>query len=85
MCVNLLHMKTVSLRQMQHNLSAILRQVDHGHSVLVTRRNRVVARLVPAEAAPSAKLEWPDFVSRAKSIILKGVPLSQTIDEEREN
>jgi antitoxin (DNA-binding transcriptional repressor) of toxin-antitoxin stability system len=80
----MLHMKSVSLRQMQHNLSAILREVDRGREVLVTRRKRVVARLVPPSAIPAGKIRWPDFRGRTAAIKLKGPPLTQTLREERE-
>lgn len=39
---------TVGIRELRANLSAILRQVEQGQIVEVTRRGRVVARLVPA-------------------------------------
>jgi hypothetical protein len=34
------HMKSVSLRHMQHHLSDVMRHVDQGQEVLVTRRRR---------------------------------------------
>ncbi len=77
-------MKTASLRHLQHHLSEVIRWVDHGEEVLVTRRNRVVAKLVPASPASPKKIKWPDFLERAKHIKVKGKPLSQTIMEGRE-
>jgi len=78
------HMSTVGLRQMQRNLSAILRRVEQGEEILVTRRKRVVARLVAPDQATGGRLEWPDFAARAQGIHLKGKPISATIREERE-
>ena len=77
-------MKTASLRHLQHHLSEVIRWVDHGEEVLVTRRNRVVAKLVPASPAPPKKIKWPDILARSAKIKVKGKPLSQTIIEERE-
>lgn len=76
-------MKAVSLRQMQHHLSEIIRQVDAGQEVLVTRRKRVIARLVPV-SAPARKPKWPDFAARAARIRTEGEALSTTIVAERE-
>jgi len=77
----MLHMKSVSLRQIQHHLSEVLRLVDHGEEVVVTRRNRPIARLMPLQPAP-VHLEWPNFAARALS--LKGRGLSQTVLDERD-
>lgn len=85
MCVNLLHkMKNVTLRQMQHHLSEVIRQVDHGQEVLVTRRRRVVARLVPVRPPPAGRPRWPDFVRRAGAVRLRGASLTQTVRTERD-
>ena len=74
-------MKSVSLRQMQHHLSDVMRHVDQGQEVLVTRRRRTIARLVPVQPA-AAKAKWPDFTLRAARI--KGPSLSATILAERD-
>lgn len=81
LCVIWLHMKTVSLRDMQHHLSEVMRHVDQGNEVLVTRRNRPVARLSPVRPA-AIIAAWPDFAGRAKRI--KGAALCKTILAERE-
>jgi prevent-host-death family protein len=39
---------------MQHHLSEVMRHVDQGQEVLVTRRRRTIARLVPA--APASRV-----------------------------
>ena len=77
----MLHMKSVTLRHMQHHLSDVLRHVDQGNEVLVTRRRRAVARLVPVAAA-GTRAKWPDFAARVARI--KGAPLSATILAERD-
>ena len=74
-------MKSVTLRHMQHHLSDVMRHVDQGREVLVTRRRRTVARLVPASPA-AARVKWPDFAARSARI--KGSPLSATILAERD-
>jgi prevent-host-death family protein len=60
------HMRKTTVREAQHNLPRILRWVSSGEMVEITRRNRVVARLVPAAPRPERGL--PDFVARARAI-----------------
>ena len=66
---------------MQHHLSDVMRHVDQGQEVLVTRRRRTIARLVPIQPA-AAKVKWPDFAVRTARI--KGRALSAIILAERD-
>jgi prevent-host-death family protein len=59
-------MKTVSIMEAQHNLSRVLKLVESGHEVGITRRKKVVARLLPARDASAVDL--PDFGARARAI-----------------
>lgn len=75
-------MKTFSIMETQHNLSRVLASVEAGHPVGITRRNRLVARIIPAEDAN----ELPDFVSRAREIWRgewKGASSDALVDEAR--
>lgn len=85
MCVKMLDMKKTNIRQLQHHLSDVMHHVEHGEEVLITRRNRVVAKIVPAESQIE-RVDWPDFVGRAKAIVKKpkGEPASQVGIEDRE-
>lgn len=79
----MLDMKTATVRQLQHNLSEIMRLVDHGEEVRITRRNRVIARLIPDLESPR-KIEWPDFAKRVNKLrSIRGKPLSQIVIESR--
>jgi len=78
------HMRTATVREAQHNLPKILRSVSRGEVVEITRRNRVVARLVPAAPRPAGGL--PDFVARARAIWGRrpgGKPTSEIVIEAR--
>lgn len=45
--------KTISVAELKRHLSEVLGEVSHGkHAVLVTRRGRPVARLIPVEPGP---------------------------------
>ncbi len=68
----------------QHNLARVLREVEAGHEVGITRRNKLVARLVP----PSAPIEvdLPDFVGRTRKVwggAWKGTSSDELLDESR--
>ncbi len=68
----------------QHNLSRVLREVESGHEVAITRRKKVVARLVPPSA--KGKVRFPDFAARAREIWgspWKGAGTDELLDESR--
>lgn len=83
MCVNMSNMKTATVRQMQHNLKEVLSWVEQGEEVSVMRRDKIVARLLPA--APQT-VAVPDFVGRARAVWGErpvGKPPSELISEGR--
>jgi prevent-host-death family protein len=66
-------MKTATLTETKNHLSALLDQVRHGETVLITDRGRAVARLVSvlAEESPAAegrlaRLERQGLLRRAE-------------------
>lgn len=85
MCIEMLDMMKTNIRQLQHHLSEVMRYVEHGEEVLITRRNRVVAKIVPAESQIE-RADWPDFVGRAKAIVKqqRGKPADRIVIEDRE-
>ena len=79
------NMKTTTVREVQHNLSKILRWIEDGETVAITRHKRVVAKLVPS-APKSRTTGWPDFTERMKAIwgnAPAGKPASRIIIDER--
>jgi prevent-host-death family protein len=78
-------MKTASVREVQHNLAAVLDMVSRGQEVAVTKRGRVIARIVPARA-PAGEVQWPDSAARMKRLgrgVARGTPPSRVIREMR--
>ncbi len=77
--------KTASLRDLQHHMAEIMGWIDHGDEVVITRRKRIIARLVP-DRPQKRLLRWPDFIARARAIVKKpsGAPLSDVLIEDRE-
>lgn len=53
-------MESATIREVQHNLAAYLRRVEGGEDIVIRRRNKAVARLVPADA-PEAVGRPPDW------------------------
>jgi prevent-host-death family protein len=74
------NMKTVTVREAQHGLSALLERVRKGQELVITKRGRVVAKLVPAEAR-RGQLMWPDFEARMKRMFPKGSPSGKRLSE----
>lgn len=44
-------MKSASIRKVQHELAAILAEVEQGEEIIITRRDQPVARLSPIKPA----------------------------------
>jgi antitoxin (DNA-binding transcriptional repressor) of toxin-antitoxin stability system len=58
-------MKTVSVRDLRYDFKMVERILREGEEVRITKRRRVIARLVPEPAAPAA---LPDFMGRLRAI-----------------
>lgn len=57
-------MKSFSIMEAQHNLAALLREVEAGQELTITRRHKPVAKLTPFK--PAGKIRFPDFKARAQ-------------------
>jgi prevent-host-death family protein len=72
----------ISVKELRSELRRIIDQVETGEEVTITRRGKVVARLMPPQREPQ---EFPDLTEFRASIQLKGdTPLDTllTIREE---
>ena len=70
-------MDTVNMSEARKHLSDLVRTAERGESVVITRRGKEVARLVPAEREALRLL--PDLSEFRRSIEVKGKPLSETV------
>ena len=61
------HMKTATVRDLRYNFPRVERLLAEGEPVQITKRKRVIAKLVPPdpEAKPS---KMPDFLRQMKEI-----------------
>ena len=74
----------INAREARKKISTLLDLAQKGEEVLILRRGKKVARLVPAE---NAKRRLPDLSDFRASIGVKGEALSETVikgrDQER--
>ncbi|MBC5800274.1 MAG: type II toxin-antitoxin system prevent-host-death family antitoxin [Candidatus Eremiobacteraeota bacterium] len=79
-------MRSASLRQVQHNLGEVLRWIDAGEEVEITRRRKPVARLVPVGGQPRP-VDWDEHFRALHAIFAqkppKGSPASDLVIEQR--
>lgn len=59
-------MRTVTIREAQHNLSKILQEVEAGATVQITRRRTPLARLIPEPtlSGRAGKVDWKGHANR---------------------
>ena len=60
-------MKTASVRQLRTEFPKVLAWVRSGEEVVITRRRRPVATLVPAGEARRERIVTPDFAGRLRA------------------
>ncbi len=60
------HMGQTTLRELRYNFAAVENLLAAGEEVRITRRKRVIARLLPPENRATAKR--PDFLARLRKI-----------------
>jgi|BogFormECP04_OM1_1039644.scaffolds.fasta_scaffold44278_1 antitoxin (DNA-binding transcriptional repressor) of toxin-antitoxin stability system len=60
------HMRKASVRDLRYAFKQIERLLHQGEEIQITKRRRVIARLVPESAESAA--EVPDFLERLRSI-----------------
>jgi prevent-host-death family protein len=80
-------MYSASVREVQHNLAALLRRVEQGDQIEIRFRRRPVARIVPIRPEPDAAADWSDAKSRLAQIycgrVVGGTPASDLVAESR--
>ncbi len=59
------HMKNATVRDLRYRFPEIEARLRAGQEIRITKRRRVIARLLPVEAP---KRQWPDFLARLEEI-----------------
>lgn len=78
------HMKQATLRDLRYNFNHIATLLQEGEEIQITKRKRVVARLLPPEAPK--RVQMPDFAARMKRIFgdsIMEVSNAELLEEER--
>lgn len=60
------HMKTASVRDLRYRFSAVENLLSEGEEIKITKRKRIIARLLPADHTVIHRR--PDFLARLKKI-----------------
>jgi antitoxin (DNA-binding transcriptional repressor) of toxin-antitoxin stability system len=63
------HMKKATVRDLRYRFSAVEDLLREGEEIHITKRKRVIARLLPPE--PPVPKTFPDFLGRMKKIFGK--------------
>ena len=66
-------MKTTTVRMLRNDYAKLLRRVETGEEISISRHGRIVAKLVPANLE-KAKVDWSQ--SAAFKLTRSGKPLS---------
>ncbi len=69
------HMKRATVRDLRYRFSEVENLLREGEEIQITKRKRVIARLIPAK--PAILSLRPDFLARLKKIY-RGKPLQVT-------
>ena len=79
-------MQVVGVFDAKTRLTALLDEVERGGEVLITRRGKPIARLVPAEPGfdrAKARRAADGLRELSKGLTLGGIPLRELINEGR--
>ena len=71
----------VNIKEARGKFSALINQAEQGTEIILTRRGKEVARLVPS---PGKAKRLPSLETFRKSIKVAGNPLSAAVTETRE-
>ncbi len=80
-------MEKATVREIQHNLASILRRVEAGAEVLIQRRRKPVARLVPAEGCCEQAADWSTHAAELARVFgarrVSGMPMEEVVSAAR--
>lgn len=74
-------MEEVSVKEARNRISLLLDRTQKGEEILISRRGKKVARLVPVGVSEK---RLPDLSAFRASITVSGTSLSQTVVDSRD-
>ena len=75
------NIETATVGEIQKNFAKVLRGINNGKEITITKRGKPVAKTV--SLGPKDKVEWPDFYS--ETVRLQGKPVSEILIEGRKD
>ena len=78
--------RTFGVFEAKNRLTALLDEVEAGHEILITRRGKPVARLVPANAGfdrARARQAADNLVRASKGLTLDDLSIKELVNEGR--
>ncbi|MCC5814293.1 MAG: hypothetical protein JJT78_06015 [Leptospira sp.] len=79
-------MKTVSIREIQHNFKSQIQSLMPGQELIVMNRNKPIAKIIPFQEENNLNVDWSKNIDRIKHLPkLKGKSISETLSESRAN
>lgn len=79
-------MKTASVADLRNHFPRVFRWISEGEQVAVTKRGKVIARLVPEKPAKPKKIKMPDFAAIRREIFGENPPVFPSlVQEERDS
>jgi antitoxin (DNA-binding transcriptional repressor) of toxin-antitoxin stability system len=77
-------MKTVSIREIQHNFKSQIQSLMPGQELIVMNRNKPIAKIIPFPEVSNLNVDWSKNIERIKMLPkLKGKSISETLSESR--
>jgi prevent-host-death family protein len=73
-------MKTFAVADARKHFSEILAAVEAGEDVMITRRGKSVARLIPAPARSAADVFEPLWDQRFEDVVLPEDPVPEPVE-----
>ena len=80
------HLQSVGVFEAKNRLTALLDEVEEGHEVLITRRGKPIARLVPANPGfdrARARQAADSLLRASKGLTLGGLSITELVGEGR--
>jgi prevent-host-death family protein len=75
-------MKEISTKKARGELSTLLKRVEKGEEVIISRRGKRIARIVPMRGAPK---RLPSLKKFREGIRLQGEPMSRIVLKNRQD
>jgi antitoxin (DNA-binding transcriptional repressor) of toxin-antitoxin stability system len=69
MIFHCLTMKTASVADLRNRFPSVYRWIEDGETVELTKRGRVIARIVPAPVAEPREFRMPDFKAIRREVL----------------